>query len=172
MAQKYWTAEDLKAAGYSSGDSEVFEITDAAERQSVGVSSRAKVYAFKMFLRIVFIIAAVIVDGVWQWVYLAAAAIIPWTAVVVANGEAKQGGGGFSAMLPPEQQAAIEAAQADRAARAAAAASRPDAERVDADGSAGSRTQASAHPADSAAEGSDEPVIIDGEVVFDEDGKE
>lgn len=166
MAQKYWTAEDLKAAGYSSGDSEVFEITDAAERQSVGVSSRAKVYAFKMFLRIVFIIAAVMVDGVWQWVCLAAAAIIPWTAVVVANGEAKQGGGGFSAMLPPEQQAAIEAAQADRAARAAAA------EGADACGPAGGRTQASAHPEGSAAEGSIEPMIIDGEVVFDEDGKE
>ncbi|WP_237222773.1 DUF3099 domain-containing protein [Rothia nasimurium] len=166
MAQKYWTAEDLEAAGYSSGDSEVFEITDAAERQSVGVSSRAKVYAFKMFLRIVFIIAAVMVDGVWQWVCLAAAAIIPWTAVVVANGEAKQGGGGFSAMLPPEQQAAIEAAQADRAARAAAA------EGADAGGPAGGRTQASTHPADSAAEDSGEPVIIDGEVVFDEDGKE
>lgn len=165
MAQKYWTAEDLKAAGYSSGDSEVFEITDAAERQSVGVSSRAKVYAFKMFLRIVFIIAAVMVDGVWQWVCLAAAAIIPWTAVVVANGEAKQGGGGFSAMLPPEQQAAIEAAQADRAARAAA-------EGADAGGPAGGRTQASAAPADFGADGSDEPVIIDGEVVFDEDGKE
>lgn len=166
MAQKYWTAEDLQAAGYSSGEPEVFEITDAAERQSVEVSSRAKVYAFKMFLRIVFIIAAVMVDGVWQWVCLAAAAIIPWTAVVVANGEARQAGGGFSAMLPPEQQAAIEAAQADRAARAAAA------KGVDAGGPVGSRTQASAHPADSAAEGSSEPVIIDGEVVFDEDGKE
>lgn len=171
MAQKYWTAEDLKAAGYSSGEPEVFEITDAAERQSVGVSSRAKVYAFKMFLRIVFIIAAVMVDGVWQWVCLAAAAIIPWTAVVVANAEAKQGGDGFSAMLPPEQQAAIEAAQADRAARTAAA-SGQDAEGADAGWPAGSRTQASAHPADSATKGSDEPVIIDGEVVFDEDGKE
>lgn len=171
MAQKYWTAEDLKAAGYSSGDSEVFEITDAAERQSVGVSSRAKVYAFKMFLRIVFIIAAVMVDGVWQWVCLAAAAIIPWTAVVVANGEAKQGGGGFSAMLPPEQQAAIEAAQADWAARTAAASGR-DTEGADAGGPAGSRTQASAAPADFGADGSGEPVIIDGEVVFDVDGKE
>ena len=170
MAQKYWTAEDLKAAGYSSGDSEVFEITDAAERQSVGVSSRAKVYAFKMFLRIVFIIAAVMVDGVWQWVCLAAAAIIPWTAVVVANGEAKQGGGGFSAMLPPEQQAAIEAAQAGRAARAAAA--EGAAEGADAGGPAGGCTQASAAPADFGADGSGEPVIIDGEVVFDEDGKE
>lgn len=166
MAQKYWTAEDLKAAGYSSGDSEVFEITDAAERQSVGVSSRAKVYAFKMFLRIVFIIAAVMVDGVWQWVCLAAAAIIPWTAVVVANGEAKQGGGGFSAMLPPEQQAAIEAAQADRAARAAAA------EGADASRQGEHHTEANTAPADFGADGSGDPMIIDGEVVFDEDGKE
>ncbi|MGV3245849.1 DUF3099 domain-containing protein [Rothia sp. 11254D007CT] len=171
MAQKYWTAEDLQAAGYSSGEPEVFEITDAAERQSVGVSSRAKVYAFKMFLRIVFIIAAVMVEGVWQWVCLAAAAIIPWTAVVVANGEAKQGGGGFSAMLPPEQQAAIEAAQADRAARAAAAQGQSS-EGADAGAHDSQAAGASAHPANSGADGSGEPVIIDGEVVFDEDGRE
>lgn len=171
MAQKYWTAEDLQAAGYSSGEPEVFEITDAAERQSVGVSSRARVYAFKMFLRIVFIITAVMVEGVWQWVCLAAAAIVPWTAVVVANGEAKQGGCGFSAMLPPEQQAAIEAAQADRAARAAAAQGQSS-EGADAGAHDSPVGGASAHPANSGADGSGEPVIIDGEVVFDEDGRE
>lgn len=171
MAQKYWTAEDLQAAGYSSGEPEVFEITDAAERQSVGVSSRAKVYAFKMFLRIVFIIAAVMVEGVWQWVCLAAAAIIPWTAVVVANGEAQQGGGGFSAMLPPEQQAAIEAAQADRAARAEAAQGQGSGG-ADAGAHDSPVGGASAPPANSGADGSGEPVIIDGEVVFDEDGRE
>lgn len=171
MAQKYWTAEDLQAAGYSSGEPEVFEITDAAERQSVGVSSRAKVYAFKMFLRIVFIIAAVMVEGAWQWVCLAAAAIIPWMAVVVANGEAQQGGGGFSAMLPPEQQAAIEAAQADRAARAEAAQGQGS-EGADAGAHVSPAGGGSAHPANSGADGSGEPVIIDGEVVFDEDGRE
>lgn len=117
MATKYWSAEDLRAAGYAYGDSEVFEITDATERRSAGVNSRAKSYAFKMFLRIVCIIAAVMVQGVWQWVFLAGAAIIPWLAVVVANGEHKQSSSGFTAYLPVEQQAAIAVAQEERVRR-------------------------------------------------------
>lgn len=147
MAAKYWTAEDLKAAGYASGDSEVFEITDAAERQSTGVSARAKSYAFKMFLRIVFIIAAVMVEGIWQWIFLAGAAIIPWLAVVVANGEHKQGGSSFTAYLPAEQQAAIAAAQSERVSRQ---------EHANADHS----------PVDEPGF-SDEPLVIDGELVED-----
>ncbi|ORC21954.1 MULTISPECIES: DUF3099 domain-containing protein [Rothia] len=151
MGQKYWTAEDLTAAGYATGESEVFEITDASERQSVGVSSRAKVYAFKMFLRIVCIVAAVSLGGVWMWIFLIAAALLPWSAVVVANGETRQSGGGFSAMLPPEQQAAIAEAQADRVARSAQAqSSEPGAGQQE--------------PGDVSAE----PVVIDGEIVIED----
>ncbi|MFW0182845.1 DUF3099 domain-containing protein [Rothia sp. CCM 9417] len=148
MAAKYWTAEDLKAAGYASGDSEVFEITGAAERQSTGVSARAKSYAFKMFLRIIFIIAAVMVEGVWQWIFLAGAAIIPWLAVVVANGEHQQGGSSFTAYLPAEQQAAIAAAQEERISRQDQAEHdwQPGEEAVSTDG----------------------PIVIDGELVEDE----
>lgn len=119
VAQKYWTADDLAAAGYTGGREEVYSITDASAPQSEGVDARAKSYAFKMFLRIVCIVAAVWVgEGIWQWVFLAGAAIIPWLAVVVANGDARQQGSGFSAFLPEDQRLAIEAAQADRAAHA------------------------------------------------------
>lgn len=100
MAQKFWTAEDLAAAGYSAGQPEVFEITDAAVRQSVAVGSRARSYALKMLLRLVCVIAAVCVDGLWQWIFLLGAVLLPWTAVVVANGEDRQGSGGFSAPEP------------------------------------------------------------------------
>lgn len=148
MATQYWTAEDLKKAGYAFGDSEVFEITDAAQRQSAGVSARAKSYAFKMFLRIVFIIAAVLVEGIWQWIFLAGAAIIPWLAVVVANGEHQQTGSSFTAYLPANQQAGIAAAQAKRAMRQENA--EPEA--------------TSSHQAP----GAKEPIIIEGELVEDE----
>lgn len=117
MAQKYWTADDLTAAGYTGGRDEVYSITDASAPQSEGVDARAKSYAFKMFLRIICIIAAVWVgEGIWQWVFLAGAAIIPWLAVVVANGDTRQQGYGFSAFLPEDQRLAIEAAQTDQAA--------------------------------------------------------
>lgn len=119
VAQKHWTADDLTAAGYTGGRDEVYSITDASAPQSEGVDVRAKSYAFKMFLRIICIIAAVWVgEGIWQWVFLAGAAIIPWLAVVAANGDTRQQGSGFSAFLPEDQRLAIETAQADRAADA------------------------------------------------------
>ncbi|MDY6050923.1 MAG: DUF3099 domain-containing protein [Rothia sp. (in: high G+C Gram-positive bacteria)] len=167
MAQKFWTAEDLKKAGYSSDEPEIFEITAASERQSAGVSSRAKAYAFKMFLRLVFIIAAVMVDGFWQWICLGVAAIIPWMAVTVANGDTPQGSKGFSSMLPPEQQAAIEAAQADRAARTASYNS------ADATNQSKDDKTASAWPTDAKGGPAGEPVMIEGDVLWGtEDGKE
>ncbi len=155
VAQKYWTAEDLKAAGYSSGEPEVFEITGADERQSVGVSSRAKVYAFKMLLRVTCIVAAVLTDGIWQWIFIAGAVVFPWSAVVVANGNARQGGGSFTSMLPPEQQAAIEAAQAERVARTSEGTG------------TGGDTADSAEFGDGA--GLAESLIIEGEIVLDAD---
>lgn len=119
MASKYWTAEDLAAAGFvAPGESEVFSITDAPVRQSVSVGSRAFWYAFKMFLRVACIVAAVLVGpGVWQWVFLVGAAVIPWLAVMVANGESRQVSSGFSQYLPAEQQLAIGQAQQRRAER-------------------------------------------------------
>lgn len=120
MASKYWTAEDLAAAGFAApGESEVFSITDAPVRQSVSVGSRAFWYAFKMFLRVVCILAAVLVGpGIWQWVFLVGAAVIPWLAVMVANGESRQVSSGFSQYLPVDQQLAIGQAQQLRADRA------------------------------------------------------
>ncbi|WP_237189061.1 DUF3099 domain-containing protein [Rothia nasimurium] len=165
MAQKYWTAEDLQAAGYSSGEPDVFEITGASERQSAGVNSRAKVYALKMLLRVLCIVAAVLSDGVWQWIFIAGAVVFPWSAVVVANGNARQGGGSFTSMLPPEQQVAIEAAQAERVARSEASRGQDGGGSADGGQAAGSEEAPDAFLAG-------EPVIIEGEVVFDEAGKE
>lgn len=161
MAQKYWTADDLAAAGYTGGRDEVYSITDASAPQSEGVDSRAKSYAFKMFLRIVCIIAAVWVgEGIWQWVFLAGAAIIPWLAVVVANGDARQQGAGFSAFLPEEQRLAIEAAQADRAAHIGRQTGEASAAAEDGEG-APSSDSGTRHG--SVAE--NDVIIIDGEIV-------
>lgn len=158
MAEKYWTAEDLRAAGFGGGSGEVYSITDASAPQSEGVSSRAVWYAVKMALRVVFIVAGVLASGVWQWVFFVAAAVIPWFAVVVANGSDRQHGAGFSAFLPEGQVLAIEGAQAERVARERAAAG----EDVDADDGSAVEFEVDVE------EG---PVIIEGEIV-DERGKD
>lgn len=158
MAEKYWTAEDLRAAGFGGGSGEVYSITDASAPQSEGVSSRAVSYAVKMALRVVFIVAGVLASGVWQWVFFVAAGVIPWFAVVVANGSDRQHGAGFSAFLPEEQVLAIEAAQAERVARERAAAGAD----VDADDGPAVEFEVDVE------EG---PVIIEGEIV-DERGKD
>lgn len=152
MAGRYWTAEDLKAAGFASGESEVFEITGAEQGRSVGVRSRAQVYALKMVLRLVCIIAGVWLGGVWMWVFLVGALVLPWSAVMVANGEARRSSGEFTALLPPEQQMAIEQAWAQRD-RNSQAASQKQEEPV----AAGS------------AQDFEAGVVIDGELVLDDE---
>lgn len=119
VAGKFWTAEDLRAAGFAggAGADEVYSITDAEAPLSEGVGSRAVEYAVKMGLRVVFIVAGVLASGVWQWVFFGAAAVIPWVAVVVANGTDRQRGSGFMAFLPEDQRLAVEAAQGERVAR-------------------------------------------------------
>lgn len=153
VAEKYWTAEDLRAAGFGGGAGAdgVYSITDASAPQSEGVSARAVSYAVKMALRVVFIVAGVLASGVWQWVFFVAAAVIPWFAVVVANGTDRQHSAGFSAFLPEEQVLAIEAAQAERVAR----------EQGESAGESGD---------DGEVDVNDEvgPVIIEGEIVVDD----
>ncbi|MDO4898935.1 MAG: DUF3099 domain-containing protein [Rothia sp. (in: high G+C Gram-positive bacteria)] len=160
MSKKYWTAEDLAAAGYSGGVSdEVYSITDAVVPQSEGVGARARSYALKMFLRIVCIIAAVMVEGVWQWVFLVGAAVIPWLAVVVANGSDRQHGSGFSAFLPEDQRLAIAAAQAARAERSARTQQ-----------SSSGVEQQGGEVAPATDDGLDRILVIDGEVLESHEG--
>ncbi|WP_202864903.1 DUF3099 domain-containing protein [Rothia halotolerans] len=65
---------------------EVHSITTAHGAHSQDVDARMKRYAFQMGLRIVCLIVAVLVDGWLRWVAVAGVAILPWVAVVLANG--------------------------------------------------------------------------------------
>ncbi|MEU4206447.1 DUF3099 domain-containing protein [Rothia terrae] len=151
-SRKVWTAEDLAEAGYGSTDArDVYSITDASEKHSNSVDKRAREYAFRMFLRIVCIIAAVFVDGWLRWVFVALAGILPWVAVVVANGNDRQQSNDFMAYLTEEQQLALTSNAHEKQAQ---------------DSSGESATQ-DTHPDAHRNSNPDEPVIIDGEVVTD-----
>ncbi len=157
-SRKVWTAEDLADAGFSTVQSdEVYAITDASEKHSNSVDKRAREYAFRMFLRIVCIVAAVFVDGWLRWVFIALAGILPWVAVVVANGNDRQQSNDFMAYLTEEQQLALTANAQERQAQAEGNqhSSHPSA-------------HADQHPAPEAEKSeTDAPDIIDGEVVTD-----
>ena len=70
-------------------------ITGADEPLSQRVNKRSREYIFKMSLRVVCIVCAVLVDGWMRWAFVAGSAVLPWAAVVIANGEAKNRNSGF-----------------------------------------------------------------------------
>ncbi|WP_129658564.1 DUF3099 domain-containing protein [Rothia uropygialis] len=61
-------------------------ITEAQAPHSEGIDHRMKRYALQMGLRIVCLIIAVIFDGWIRWVAVVGVAVLPWVAVVLANG--------------------------------------------------------------------------------------
>ncbi len=103
MSEKYWTAEDLADHGYrleqtpedQAEQDDAYCITGADEPLSQRVNKRSREYIFKMSLRVVCIVCAVLVDGWMRWAFVAGSAVLPWAAVVIANGEAKNRNSGF-----------------------------------------------------------------------------
>lgn len=109
MSSKSWTLEELRKQGYIINDEpEVHSITNAESPHSENVNQRFRSYAFKMFLRIVCIVAALFTHGWIMWACIIAAGILPWVAVVLANGNTRARNEDFSAYLTLDQQRALE----------------------------------------------------------------
>lgn len=117
-AEKHWTAEDLAAHGYYLSTVDVaerfedslvtYEISNASAPLSERVDKRARDYILKMAIRVVCIVGAVFTDGALRWICVAGAVLLPWVAVVLANGESKQESSGFTAYLPEHHRRALE----------------------------------------------------------------
>ena len=65
---------------------EAYSITGAQAPHSQGVETRMRRYALKMALRLVCIVLALVTDGWIRWTCVGAAMVLPWVAVVLANG--------------------------------------------------------------------------------------
>lgn len=65
--------------------SDSVNITDAHEGASADLRSREKRYGITMAFRVACFIAMIWVPNPYRWVLLAAAAILPYVAVIVAN---------------------------------------------------------------------------------------
>lgn len=152
MVSKIWTEEDLRQYGLAS-DPEVHSITSAQGRHSESVDARFRSYALKMFLRVVCIVAALFTDGWVMWACIVAAGVLPWVAVVFANGEDRARSEDFSAFLSVDQQLAlgqVKGAGSAEGERGSSGAPEPS---VSGEDGAGGR--------------SDVVEVIDGEVVED-----
>ena len=71
-----------------------------------------------MAIRVVCIVGAVFTDGALRWICVAGAVLLPWVAVVLANGESKQESSGFTAYLPEHHRRALETGAASNASTA------------------------------------------------------
>lgn len=70
-------------------------ITSAPDSPDRDLNRRQTRYLAMMSLRVICFVSAVFLPGVWRWVAVAGAAVLPWIAVVVANAidlRTKQGG--------------------------------------------------------------------------------
>ena len=124
MAEKYWTVEDLAAHGYYLSETDtadhledpttIHDISNASAPLSERVDKRARDYILKMSIRVVCVVGAVFTDGFLRWICVAGAVLLPWIAVVLANGESKQESSGFTAYLPEHHQQALEMAAASK----------------------------------------------------------
>jgi hypothetical protein len=66
-------------------DAEVVRITNAPESPSAELGHRERRYIISMTIRTVCFVSAIIVDGWLRWVLVAAAFVLPYVAVVMAN---------------------------------------------------------------------------------------
>ncbi|MGZ5398465.1 MAG: DUF3099 domain-containing protein [Nocardioides sp.] len=68
-------------------------ITTASASAHEDIAARQRRYVFSMALRTVCFVAAILTDGVLRWVLVAAALILPYVAVVMANAAATKSDG-------------------------------------------------------------------------------
>jgi Flp pilus assembly protein TadB len=72
-------------------DVQVHRITSAEPGPSADLVSRERTYLLMMGIRMVAIVVAVVVPGVWRWVAIALGVLLPYAAVVLVNAARTKG---------------------------------------------------------------------------------
>lgn len=89
-------------------------ITTARRGHSADIRRREIRYLVSMGIRTACFVLAIVTDGPWRWVLVAAAFVLPYIAVVLANaGQSGDTGGPPSTFM--EERPAIEASEDDSA---------------------------------------------------------
>jgi hypothetical protein len=88
---------------------EPFRITSATRGHSDDIGARQRRYVISMSIRTICFLLAVVSMGHWfSWVFLAASFVLPYIAVVVANGGAAPDPGGPEPFSPQQEHRALD----------------------------------------------------------------
>ncbi|MGB7981212.1 MAG: DUF3099 domain-containing protein [Candidatus Nanopelagicales bacterium] len=88
-------------------DAEVHRITSAQPDPSAELVHRERQYLILMGTRMVAIVVAVVVPGVWRWIAIAAGVLLPYLAVVLVNSAKVRGTPDDPYYVPPVEKVAI-----------------------------------------------------------------
>jgi hypothetical protein len=86
---------------------EVHRITSAQPGPSADLVHRERQYLFLMGMRMVAIVVAVVVPGIWRWIAVAAGILLPYFAVVLVNAVKVRGTPDDPNYFVPEPKVAI-----------------------------------------------------------------
>ena len=93
---------------------EVHRITSAQPGPTAEQLGRERTYLFMMGTRMVAIVVAVVVPGIWRWIAIVLGVFLPYLAVVMVNAVRTRGTPDDPAYFIPEHKPAIEAGPDDR----------------------------------------------------------
>ncbi|HEX6888009.1 MAG TPA: DUF3099 domain-containing protein [Candidatus Nanopelagicales bacterium] len=85
---------------------EVHRITTAQPDAPAELVSRERTYLVMMATRMVAIVVAVVVPGVWRWIAIALGVLLPYIAVVLVN-QARTRGTQYDPYFVPEHKVAL-----------------------------------------------------------------
>lgn len=91
----------------ASRDVEVHRITSAQPGPSADLVSRERTYLLMMGTRMVAIVVAVVVPGIWRWVAIALGVFLPYIAVVLVNAARTRGTEADPNFFVPDHKVAI-----------------------------------------------------------------
>jgi hypothetical protein len=84
---------------------QVQSVTTARPGRSDDLHARQRRYLWMMGIRIVCVPFALVIDGWARWVFIIAAVVLPYLAVVVANAVARPPPGALTPVTPDERRA-------------------------------------------------------------------
>lgn len=82
-------------------------ITSAEPGPSADLVSRERTYLFMMGTRMVAIVAAVVVPGIWRWIAIVLGVFLPYIAVVLVNAARTRGTADDPDFFVPDHKVAI-----------------------------------------------------------------
>lgn len=83
----------------------VHRITGARQSLTADINTRQVKYMISMGVRTLCFVLAIVTTGWWRGIFFVGAIVLPYIAVVIANGSRPQAGPDVAAIAPPERRA-------------------------------------------------------------------